>query len=79
MASDRLVATAACDVGNLRFYQRLGFRMSDVVRDVFVPENGYPEEEFDGIPLRDQVRFDLTLPTDHRPSAGPAQKPSVER
>jgi GNAT superfamily N-acetyltransferase len=31
------VATASADVGNLRYYQRCGFRMSRVVRDAFVP------------------------------------------
>src|SRR4051812_28445273 len=33
-----VVATAAADIGNLRFYQRLGFRMSSVERDAFTPE-----------------------------------------
>ncbi|HZC72385.1 MAG TPA: GNAT family N-acetyltransferase [Jatrophihabitans sp.] len=51
-----LVATAAASVGNLRFYQRLGFRMSSVDRDVFTPETGYPEPiMIDGVPLRDRV------------------------
>src|SRR3954471_6979689 len=36
-----LVATAAADVGNLRFYQRLGFRMRAVQRDAFTPATGY--------------------------------------
>jgi hypothetical protein len=30
-----LVATAAADIGNLRFYQRQGFRMRSVERDAF--------------------------------------------
>jgi GNAT superfamily N-acetyltransferase len=56
------VATATADVGNLRFYQRCGFRMSRVVPDVFVPAAGYPEQILiDGIPLRDQVWFTLDL------------------
>src|SRR5215213_5595390 len=37
-----IVATGAADVGNLRFYQRCGFRMTRVVKDVFTPVNGYP-------------------------------------
>ena len=53
------VSTAAADVGNLRFYQRLGFRMLRVERDVFGPEAEYPDGILiDGIPLRDQVWLD---------------------
>ncbi|AYF75750.1 GNAT family N-acetyltransferase [Nocardia yunnanensis] len=56
------VATGAADIGNLRFYQRCGFRMSRVVADVFTPEAGYPEGlEVEGIPLRDQVWFTRML------------------
>jgi GNAT superfamily N-acetyltransferase len=56
------VATAAADLGNLRFYQRCGMRFSGVVRDRFVPETGYPDPiEIDGILLRDQVWFDREL------------------
>lgn len=51
-----LVATAAADIGNLRFYQRQGFRMLRVERDAFVPSTGYPDQiVIDGIPLRDRV------------------------
>jgi GNAT superfamily N-acetyltransferase len=51
-----LVATAAADIGNLRFYQRQGFRMLRVERDAFMPSTGYPDEiVIDGIPLRDRV------------------------
>ena len=38
-----LVATAAADLDNLRFYQRLGFRMLRIERDAFTPGFGYPE------------------------------------
>jgi predicted N-acetyltransferase YhbS len=55
-----LVATAAADVGNLRFYQRQGFRLRSVERDAFTPAAGYPPGlEIDGIPLRDRVWLDL--------------------
>jgi GNAT superfamily N-acetyltransferase len=58
-----LVATAAADVGNLRFYQRTGFRMRSVERDAFTPEVGYPDGlEIDGIALRDRVWFDRSIP-----------------
>lgn len=54
-----LVATATAGIDNLRFYQRLGFRMDRLVRDVFRLERGYPNLELDGIPLRDQVWFSI--------------------
>jgi GNAT superfamily N-acetyltransferase len=54
-----LVATAAADIGNLRFYQRQGFRMRSVERDVFTPATGYPPGlRIDGIELRDRVWLD---------------------
>jgi GNAT superfamily N-acetyltransferase len=56
-----VVATAAADVGVLRFYQRRGFRMLRVERDAFTPEAGYPEIEIDGIALRDRVWLSLSL------------------
>jgi predicted N-acetyltransferase YhbS len=56
------VATAAADIGNLRFYQRLGFRMRSVERDAFTESNGYPPgTQVDGIPLRDRVWLDIQL------------------
>jgi ribosomal protein S18 acetylase RimI-like enzyme len=67
-----LVATAAADIGNLRFYQRLGFRMRSVERDAFTPATGYPAGlRIDGIELRDRVWLDLALARvpGHRPGA----------
>jgi GNAT superfamily N-acetyltransferase len=56
------VATATADIGNLRFYQRCGFRLRSIERDVFTPATGYPPDlEADGIPVRDRVWLDLTL------------------
>ncbi len=56
------VATAAADVGNLRFYQLAGFRMRRVERDAFTPSGGYPARMMiDGIRLRDRVWLDLDL------------------
>lgn len=56
------VATAAADTGNLRFYQRQGFRMRSVERDAFTEASGYPPgSETDGIPLRDRVWLDIEL------------------
>ena len=55
-----LVATATADIGNLRFYQRLGFRMERIERDVFGTDRGYPAGlETDGIPFRDRVWFSI--------------------
>jgi len=57
-----LVATAAADIGNLRFYQRQGFRMRSVERDAFTPATGYPTGLLiDGIELRDRVWLDRAV------------------
>jgi ribosomal protein S18 acetylase RimI-like enzyme len=57
-----VVATAAADTGNLRFYQRLGFRIRSVERDAFTPATGYkPGLLIDGIELRDRVWLDVSL------------------
>ena len=57
-----LVATAAADIANLRFYQRVGFRMLRVERDAFTASEGYPDGLLiDGIPLRDRVWFSMSL------------------
>jgi lactoylglutathione lyase len=55
-----VVATATADVDNLRFYQRLGFRMRSIDRDAFSAAAGYPPDlRVDGIALRDRVWLDL--------------------
>ena len=57
-----LVATAAADIGNLRFYQRQGFRMRSIERDAFTARTGYPADiDIDGIALRDRVWLDYPL------------------
>ena len=57
-----MVATAAADIDNLRFYQRAGFRMRSVERDAFTAAAGYPfRANVDGIDLRDRVWLDLDL------------------
>jgi len=54
--SRMVVATAAADIGNLRFYQRSGFRFLSVDRDAFTAAAGYPDDiVVDGIPLLDRV------------------------
>jgi GNAT superfamily N-acetyltransferase len=57
-----VVATAAADTGNLRFYQRAGFRMRSIERDAFTAAIGYPPGlEVDGIELRDRVWLDMQI------------------
>jgi len=57
-----ILATATADIGNLRFYQRCGFRMTRVVPDAFGAYQGYPPGiEVDGIPMLDQVWFERAL------------------
>jgi hypothetical protein len=51
-----IVATAAAGIGQLRFYQRLGFRMLRIEREAFGAHNGYAADiSINGIPLRDRV------------------------
>jgi GNAT superfamily N-acetyltransferase len=67
--SRMVVATATADIGNLRFYQRLGFRLLSVERDAFTAATGYPDPiVIDGIPLLDRVWLSQDLP-DSRPDA----------
>ena len=57
-----LVATAAADIDNLRFYQRAGFRMRSIERDAFTEATGYaPQPPVGGIELRDRVWLDLRI------------------
>jgi ribosomal protein S18 acetylase RimI-like enzyme len=57
-----VLATASADIGNLRFYQRCGFRMTHVVRDAFGTSRGYPPGlEVDGIAMLDQIWFEREL------------------
>jgi predicted N-acetyltransferase YhbS len=61
-ATEMLVATAAADTGNLRFYQRQGFRMRSIERDAFTPAAGYPRGvHINGIELRDRVLLDRPI------------------
>jgi len=54
------VATATSDIDNLRFYQRLGFRMERIEHDAFSAERGYRDDlKVHGIPVRDRVWFSL--------------------
>jgi len=60
--SSLLVSAAAADVGNLRFYQRHGFRMRSVERDAFTEARGYERDlAINGIALRDRVWLDREI------------------
>jgi GNAT superfamily N-acetyltransferase/catechol 2,3-dioxygenase-like lactoylglutathione lyase family enzyme len=67
--STLVVATAAADTRVLRFYQRLGFRLLRVERDVFTAQAGYPPVDIDGVPLRDRVWLSLGLQAPERSPA----------
>ena len=56
-----VVGTATADIDNLRFYQRLGFRMDRIERDAFSRDRGYTHLDVDGIPLRDRVWFSFDV------------------
>ena len=73
-----MVAIAAADIGNLRFYQRQGFRMRSVERDAFTPATGYPRGLLiDGIELRDRVWLDRAVRAE--PSGPPDGRPAGHR
>lgn len=56
------VVAAMADIGNLRFYQRCGFRAVEVIPEVFTPAEGYPIDlAADGIPVLDAMRFAYDL------------------
>jgi ribosomal protein S18 acetylase RimI-like enzyme len=60
--SSLVVATAAVDLDNLLFYQRLGFRMRAIERDAFSIAAGYePGLTINGVALRDRVWLDREL------------------
>jgi len=64
-----VVATAAADTGNLRFYQRCGFRFASVEHDAFTPATGYSDPTvIDGIPLLDRVWLSRELRSPVGPS-----------
>jgi GNAT superfamily N-acetyltransferase len=70
--TELLVATAAADVGNLRFYQRQGFRMRSIERDAFTSATGYPPDlRVDGIDLRDRVWLDRPVAPAPPPQRAP--------
>jgi ribosomal protein S18 acetylase RimI-like enzyme len=56
------VATSTADIGNIAFYQKLGFRCWKIERDAFNPAKGYAEKLLsNGIELRDKIWFDLLI------------------
>ena len=62
-----VVATAAADIDNLRFYQRAGFRLRSIERDAFTESDGYPAHTTaEGIDVRDRVWLDLAVAAELR-------------
>ena len=62
-----VVATAAADIDNLRFYQRAGFRLHSIERDAFTESDGYPPHATaDGIDVRDRVWLELAVAAEMR-------------
>lgn len=55
-----IVRTGNSSIGNLAFYQKMGFRMMEIDHDYFVREYDHPIYE-DGIPCRDQILLARTL------------------
>jgi ribosomal protein S18 acetylase RimI-like enzyme len=57
-----VLGTGNSGIGQLAFYQKAGFRLWRIERDVFTPERGYPPGlEENGIPLRDMVWLEQAL------------------
>ena len=57
-----VLGTANAGIGQLAFYQKVGFRLLRIERDFFSPARGYPAVmEDNGIRLRDMVFMDMEL------------------
>jgi ribosomal protein S18 acetylase RimI-like enzyme len=57
-----MVGTATADIGNIVFYQKIGFRCLRIDRDAFSADRGYPQElQSHGIKVRDKLWLDLDL------------------
>jgi ribosomal protein S18 acetylase RimI-like enzyme len=57
-----VLGTGNSGIGQIAFYQKAGFRMWKIERDVFSAERGYPPGlEENGIPLRDMIWLDREL------------------
>jgi predicted N-acetyltransferase YhbS len=57
-----VLGTGNSGIGQIAFYQKAGFRMWKIERNVFSAERGYPPGlEENGIPLRDMIWLDREL------------------
>ena len=57
-----IVGTSNAGIGQIAFYQKVGFRLWRIEQDYFTAEKGYdPEERENGLPHRDMVWFECTL------------------
>lgn len=57
-----VLGTGNSSIGQIAFYQKVGFRLWKIERDFFSPERGYPADiRENGILLRDMVWLDRDL------------------
>jgi ribosomal protein S18 acetylase RimI-like enzyme len=57
-----IVGTSNAGIGEIAFYQKVGFRLWRIERDYFTPERGYdPKKLESGLVHRDMVWFDRDL------------------
>jgi ribosomal protein S18 acetylase RimI-like enzyme len=56
-----MVATATADIGNIRFYEKMGFRIDNIERDVFTAARGYADAELNGVPRLDRVWLKMDI------------------
>jgi ribosomal protein S18 acetylase RimI-like enzyme len=57
-----VVGTSSSGIGQLAYYQKVGFRLARIERDFFTPERGYPDGLVEnGIPVRDMVWMDQEI------------------
>ena len=68
-----VVGTSNAGIGQMAFYQKVGFRLWRIERDYFTPEKGYdPDERENGLPHRDMVWFDREFDGDDDPGKSAA-------
>jgi ribosomal protein S18 acetylase RimI-like enzyme len=70
-----VLSTGTADTDLLHFYQRRGFRLRRIDRDIFTPAAGYPPEILvNGVRLLDRVWLDIDLLAASQSPAAPATR-----
>ena len=63
-----VVGTSNAGIDEIAFYQKAGFRLWRIERDVFTAERGYdPDARLHGLPHRDMIWFDQILASSDSP------------